>query len=101
MILVVAKSIHTRGKLNQLVRIWQSRIVGTYISRQMAPALLLVAFLRIASSGVAVELMTVSMSGETNRRTIRKIVPVTVPITTQPIMILGPSTDGLGISVVS
>lgn len=29
----------------------------------------------------------------------RNIEPVTVPITTQPIMILGPSMDGLGISV--
>ena len=85
MILVVAKSIHTRGKT----------------SRQIAPALLLVAFLMIASSGVAADLMTVSISGETKRRTTRKIVPVTVPMITQPIMILGPSTDGLGISVES
>lgn len=40
----------------------------------------------------------VSMSPATKRRTIKKIEPVTIPITTQPIMIRGPTTEGLGIS---
>lgn len=62
--------------------------------------MLLVACFRIARSGVAEEPITVEILGETKRRTTRKIVPVTVPITTQPIMTLGPSVDGLGISVV-
>ena len=61
--------------------------------------MLFVACLRIARSGVAEDEITVEISGETKRRTTRKIAPVTVPITTQPIMIFGPSMDGLGISV--
>lgn len=42
--------------------------------------------------------MMVSISPATKRRTIKKIEPVTIPITTQPIIILGPTTEGLGIS---
>lgn len=59
---------------------------------------MLVACLKIASNGPAEELMMVSMSPATKSRTIKKIEPVTIPITTQPIMIRGPTTEGLGIS---
>lgn len=71
-----------------------------YTKRQIAPALLDVAFFRIARSGVAAESMILLISPATKSSTIRKIAPVTVPIPTQAIMILGPSTEGLGISVV-
>lgn len=71
----------------------------THISKQIAPALLFVACLKIASSGPAEESMMILISPATKRRTIRKIEPVTIPMTTQPIMIRGPTTDGLGISV--
>jgi hypothetical protein len=39
------------------------------------------------------------ISPATKSSTTRKIAPVTVPIPTQAIMILGPSTEGFGISV--
>lgn len=71
----------------------------TYISRQMAPALLLVAFLRICRRGPAAELITSSMLPATKSKTTRKMVPVTVPIQTQPIMILGPTIEARGISL--
>lgn len=71
---------------------------STHISKQTAPALLFVACLKIASNGPAEELMMVSISPATKRRTTKKIEPVTIPITTQPIMIRGPTTEGLGIS---
>lgn len=67
--------------------------------RQTAPALLLVAFLRICSSGPAGDLATSSRSPATKRSTIRKRDPVTVPIPTHETMILGPWTEGLGISL--
>lgn len=70
-----------------------------YIKRQIAPALLEVAFFKIARSGVAAESIILLISPATKSSTTRKIVPVTVPIPTQAIMILGPSTEGLGISV--
>jgi hypothetical protein len=35
----------------------------------------------------------------TKSKQIRKMVPVTVPIQTQPIMILGPTTEARGISL--
>lgn len=101
---IVAKSMQTRGNL--LISISprpaqhsSASKAKTHIKRQIAPALLLVAFLRICKSGPAEELITPLMSPETKSNTIRKIVPVTVPIATQPIMILGPSTEGLGISM--
>jgi hypothetical protein len=71
----------------------------TYMSRQMAPALLLVAFLRICRRGPADELITSLMLPATKSKQIRKMVPVTVPIQTQPIMILGPTTEARGISL--
>lgn len=73
--------------------------IVSYMRRQVAPALLWVAFFRIARRGPADELMMFSMSPATKRRTIKKMKPVTVPITTHAIIILGPSTEGLGISV--
>lgn len=66
--------------------------------RQIAPALFAVAFLRICRSGPAADLITPSTSPQTKSRTIRKMVPVTVPMRTQPTIILGPSTEGFGIS---
>lgn len=58
-----------------------------------------VAFFRIARSGVAGESMILKILPATKSKTTRKIEPVTVPIPTQAIMILGPSTEALGISV--
>jgi hypothetical protein len=72
--------------------------VNAYIRRQIEPALLAVASKRIWRIGPAVEEMTVSTSLRTKRRTERKTKPVRMPIATQPIMIFGPSTVGLGIS---
>ena len=67
--------------------------------RQMAPALLLVPFLRICKSGPAAELMTLSISPATKSSTIKKIAPVDTPIKTQIIMIFGPCREGFGISM--
>lgn len=72
----------------------------TYINRQIAPARFWVEWMRICKRG-ADELITVSISPATNSRTMRKMVPVTMPIPTQDIMILGPSLRGLGISTLS
>lgn len=89
-----------QGKSTQTVRRSQKSMFGrSYMSRQMAPALLLVAFLRICKRGPADDLITSSMLPATKSRTIRKMVPVTVPMPTQPIIILGPTTGALGISV--
>lgn len=66
--------------------------------RQMAPAVLLVAWIRICSRGPAAELMTSSMLPATKSRTMRKMAPVNVPMPTQMTMILGPSRAALGIS---
>lgn len=103
MILVVAKSMHTRGKLetNQSRKQTWKGSKETHTRRQIAPALLFVAFLRMARRGPAEELITLSRSAATKSSTTRKIEPVTVPIMTQPIMILGPSMEGLGISEAS
>lgn len=70
----------------------------TYISKQMAPALLRVAFFRIARRGVAAELIVSLILPVTRSKQMRKIAPVTVPIPTQAIIILGPSMEGFGIS---
>lgn len=59
-----------------------------------------VAFVMIARSGVAADSIILLISPATKSSTIRKTDPVKVPIRTQAIMILGPSTEGLGISVV-
>jgi hypothetical protein len=66
----------------------------------MAPALLEVAFFKIWRRGVAADEITSLISPATKSRTTRKIVPVTVPMPTQAIIILGPSIDGLGISII-
>ena len=76
-----------------------SDTIKAHIRRHIAPALLLVAFLRICKSGPAAEFITKLTSPQTKSRTTRKIVPVKVPITTEPTMILGPSVLGLGISI--
>lgn len=97
---VVANSMHTRGKLRQVLVSTSGRNGGSdaYINRQIAPALFCVALCRIARRGPAEDSIISLMLPATNSRTTRKIVPVTVPIPTQAIMILGPSTDGFGIS---
>lgn len=66
----------------------------------MAPALLWVAFFKIAKRGPAEDEIMLSMSPATKSKTIRKINPVTVPMATHAIIILGPSTEGLGISII-
>lgn len=72
----------------------------TYTNKQIAPALLFVAFFKICSNGPAEELMTPSISPATKSSTIRKMAPVKVPIPTQATMIFGPSVEAFGISVV-
>lgn len=72
---------------------------NTHIRRQIAPALFLVASMRICRRGPAAEVVTWFMSPATNSRTIKKMAPVTVPIPTHATMIFGPSTDALGTSV--
>lgn len=96
---MVAKSMQTRGNLEIIRNELRGFLERPYMSRQMAPALLLVAFLRICRRGPAAELITSSMLPATKSSTIRKMVPVTVPIQTQPIMILGPTTEARGISL--
>ena len=64
----------------------------------MEPPLLLVASKKMASRGPAVELMTLSTSLRTKSRHVRNTNPVNTPMPTQAIIILGPSTVGLGIS---
>ena len=70
----------------------------TYMSRQIEPALLPVALKKMASNGPAEFSITLLTSPATSRRQTRKMKPVKTPIPTQASMILGPSTDGLGIS---
>lgn len=70
----------------------------TYIKRQIPPALLLVASIRICRSGPAAEVATFSMFPATNRRTIKNIEPVNTPIPTQVTMIFGPSMSAFGTS---
>ena len=53
------------------------------MSKQVAPARLLVASYRISRRGPAAEELTASTSVRTKRRTERKIQPVTIPITMQ------------------
>lgn len=96
---VVAKSMQTRGNLHSQHNEIHSS-VNTYMRRQTAPALLLVPFLRICRRGPAAELITLLISPATNSSTIKNIVPVKTPIRTQPIMTLGPSLEGFGISAV-
>lgn len=72
----------------------------TYINKQMAPALLWVAFFKMARRGVAADSMILLISPATKSKQTRKITPVTVPMPTQAIMILGPSIEGLGISII-
>lgn len=68
------------------------------MSKQIAPALLLVAFFKICRSGPAADEVTESRSPATNRSIMRKMVPVKVPMPMHDIMILGPSTEAFGIS---
>lgn len=100
MIVVVAKSIQASGKLLRSLAF--GTMYGgrpeTHISRQTAPALLPVASRRICNSGPADELITELMSPATKSSTTRKIVPVTVPIMTHVIIIVGPCRAALGIS---
>lgn len=98
--LMMANTKHTKGNLFlQCQHSWFKRIsFETYIKRQIAPALLLVASMRICSRGPAADVVTFSMFPATNRRTIKKMDPVTVPIPTQETMIFGPSTSALGTS---
>lgn len=101
MIAVVVNSMQTRGKLNPISNNPNAYIKSiTYTRRQMAPALLWVAFFKIAKSGPAEDSLMAVMSPATKSRTIRKMNPVIVPIATHAIIILGPSTEGLGISVI-
>lgn len=66
--------------------------------RQIDPALLPVASWKICRRGVAADSMTRLMSPATKSKTMRKINPVKIPMPTHPIMILGPTTEGFGIS---
>jgi len=100
-ILVVAKRRQTRGKL----RFKQEKLAHTtprssitYMIRQIAPALFLVALNKICNRGPAEELMTSSMFPATKSSTVRKTKPVNVPMATHPIITFGPSTAALGIS---
>lgn len=70
----------------------------TYINRQMAPALFLVASYRIWSNGPAAEVVTESILPATKSKTMRKMNPVKVPMPTHETIIFGPSTDALGTS---
>jgi hypothetical protein len=70
----------------------------THIKRQMAPALLLVASMRICKRGPAADVVTCSMFPATNRRTIKNMEPVTVPMPTQETIIFGPSISAFGTS---
>ena len=72
--------------------------VLAHINKQIDPALLPVALKKMARRGPAAFSITFSMSPATRRRQTRKMKPVKTPIPTQASMILGPSTDGLGIS---
>ena len=83
-----------RGRLKW----WFQSNKGTYISKQMLPARLLVASKKICNSGPAAASITSSGFPATNRRTVKKMKPVKTPMPTHAIMIFGPSTDGLGIS---
>lgn len=70
----------------------------THIKRQIAPALLFVACIRICKRGPADDLIMSSIGPATKSRTTRKTAPVKTPIPTHMIMILGPSLEGFGIS---
>ena len=103
----------TRGKLGGVtVSVWLAllfssggggeegggRRAETHTSRQIDPAWLLVALKKMARRGPAGSEMTSVISPATKSKQVRKMNPVLTPIKTQPIMILGPSTDALGIS---
>lgn len=80
-----AKIKQTRGSLvNSVSQLSKYQYISAaYINRQIAPALFLVVSIRIWRRGPAEELATLSMSPATNKRTIRKIEPVNVPMPTQ------------------
>lgn len=83
MMAVAANRTQTSGKLEEVSQPKKKEYCEAHINRQMAPALLEVAFFNIARSGVAAESMILLISPATKSRTTRNIVPVTVPIPTQ------------------
>lgn len=97
----MARIKHTRGSLDLYQQKAEpiSTELGTNINKQIAPAVFLVASIKICRSGPAAEVVIVSMSPATKSKTIRKMAPVKVPIPTQETIILGPSIDGFGTSV--
>jgi hypothetical protein len=103
MTLNVAKIRHTSGsldfKLSDFPRASSKLMMDkTNMRRQIPPAMLFVACIKICSKGPAAELMTSSILPATKSRTMRKMAPVKVPMPTQMTMILGPSKAALGIS---